>query len=181
MIYKKKAFSLVEITIGVLIFSIMLIVVMNVFSSGMKGSRIALTHQDNMEVANLLMAQIEYDLLKTTKIEYPKRNETKSEAQFKFEGEDGKTITFSYDMTDNGIDGVHRNVFENNSSLDYYFAKGHTINIKFTHFAVDAGGGSNNDLLSDKHGIWIDLEVGDPKESVASFTMNKLIVVRCPF
>ncbi len=183
MIDKKRAFTLVEIIIGVIIFSILLLVVMNVFISGMKGSQKSLTHQDNMEAANILMAQIEYDLSRATKIEYPDWNETRPEAQWKFEGENGESIIYTYDITGNGIDGVHRNVFGYNidSPINHYFAKGHTINISFTHYALKAGGGKNKDLLADKHGMWVDLEVGDPKGNAASFTMNKLIVVRKPF
>ncbi len=179
MINKKKAFTLVEITIGIFIFSILLLVVMNVFSSGMKGSQKALSHQDNMEAANILMAQIEYDLSRATKITFPDWNDTQSEAQWKFESEDGKEVTFFYEKSS---EGVHRNVTGDGiAPINYYFAKGHTVNISFTHFAVDAGGGNNDDLLVEKHGMWIDLEVGDPKGKYPSFTMNKLIVVRRPF
>ena len=181
MNFLKKAITLVEVLISIFIFLLILVSVMNLFSSGIQGSQKSLTHQDNMQTANILMAQIEYDLLRATEIVYPEINDKQKEANWKTITNDGKEISFVYDTINKGIEGVHRNVTGYNiaSPIDQFFAKDHVINLSFTHFVVNAT--QNNGMLNDKHSMWVELEIGEKNGKVATFTMNRLISVKKPF
>ena len=189
MIINKKAVTLVEILIGVILSSILIIGVLNLFTSGIKESAKSLTHQDNMEAANILMTQIEYDLLRATRILNPSWNNEDVGASWIFDSKSSELgeITFTYDYADPKV-GVHRHVEGRTTNIDNYFAKGHFVDLKFKHFAVDAGKGEKDDFIIEKHGMWVDLTVyskdvkpEEKNKDKDAFTMRRLIVVRRPF
>ena len=75
----------------------------------MKGSVNALTHQDNMEAANILMSQLEYDLIKATEIKKPDWNKKDNTAQWIFSSK-SSLGDIAFDYGTNSSDGVHRMV-----------------------------------------------------------------------
>lgn len=179
----KKAVSLIEITICIIISALLLIGILNLLSSGMKGSAKALTHQDNMEAANILMRQIEYDLSRASEIISPARNKTEKEANWVLkyiEGGQEKTITYMYNTESSSTlfppyNGIKRVVDKTGeSSRKSYLAKGHPIKLTFTHYASGTAD-------FEKHGMWVELEVGSQRNDVATFSLNKLIAVKKPF
>ena len=172
----RKAMTLVEMSISIVLAFILLAVILKIFSSGMKESSNALTHQDNMETANILMSQIEYDLNKATEIISPKWNEKDNRAQWLFSSKSpfGK-IVFNYDYIDNSSRGVHRFVTGTGIKEDYYFAKGHPINLTFTHIVVNSD--VTNNSIIENHGMWVELDVGSIKGDVATFSIKRLIVM----
>ena len=127
-----KAFTLVEVIIGVVLTAVLLIGVMNIFSSGMKGSTKGLAHQANMETASILMAQIEYDLLRAYLIKSPD-NKTKDDAAswvFNQEDSSGKPLAVVVNYTKNA-EGIVRNVVsekDNSQISNNVFAKGFDVN-----------------------------------------------------
>jgi type II secretory pathway pseudopilin PulG len=173
---RKKAITLIEMAISLVLASILLAVILKIFTSGMKESANALTHQDNMETANILMSQIEYDLNKATEIISPNWNEKDSSAQWVFSSKSslGK-ITFTYDHIANSANGVHRFVTGKDTKEDYYFAKGHPVNLKFTHIVVKSD--ESNNSMFENHGMWVELDVGSIKGDVATYTLKRLIVL----
>ena len=179
----KKAVSLIEVVIGIILSTLLLIVVLNLFSSGMKGSAKALTHQDNMEAANILMRQIEYDLSRASEIMSPARNKTEKEANWVLKYKEGgqeKTITYMYNVESNSTlfppyNGIKRIIDKTGEgSKDSYLAKGHPIKLTFTHYASGTAD-------YEKHGMWVELEVGSQRNDVATFSLNKLIAIKKPF
>ena len=183
MILKKKAVTLIEILICVVLSALLIIGLMNLFSSGLKGSTKTLALQDNMETANILMAQIEYDLLKATEITVPEWTKgSEGSAQWISDSKSSiGSVQYTYDYVSGSKDGVHRKVHGNNIDLDNYFAKNHLIDLKFTHFAVDTDKDQNNDIISEKHGIWVELTVySKEKEDKDAFTIKRLIAVKKP-
>ena len=179
----KKAVTLVEISIGIVIFSILLVGILNLFTSGLKGSAKALTHQDNMETANILMAQIENDLSKATEIEFPSWYHESKNAQWKYQGNRAEEeILYTYDYTEGDLKGVHRKVKGKGIDIENYLAKDHIIDLKFKHFVIEAGKGKDNTFDNERHGIWVDLTVySKDKNEKDSFTMRRLISVKKPF
>ena len=179
----KKAVSLVEVVICIILSTLLLIGILNLLSSGMKGSAKALTHQDNMEAANILMRQIEYDLSKASEIVSPARNKTEKEANWVFkykEGDQEKTITYLYNVESNNTlfppyNGIKRIMDKTGEgSRKSYLAKGHPIKLTFTHYASGTAD-------YEKHGMWVELEVGSQRNDVATFSLNKLIAIKKPF
>ncbi len=176
-----KAFTLVEVIIGVVLTAVLLIGVMNIFSSGMKGSTKGLAHQANMETASILMAQIEYDLLRASKIKSPLVNMKDDGASWDFyfaaSGE-GYPVTVTYSK---GTDGIIRNVFDetkNKSILNTVFARGHDVSISFLHLKFKR---SNDTQVQKKHGMWIELTVSSKEKKTAqveTFTLKRLVVIR---
>lgn len=177
----KSAITLVEMSIAVVLAFLLLAGVLKIFSSGMKGSAKALTHQDNMETANILLGQIEYDLQKATKIINPDWNEEGVGAQWIFDSKSSdEKLVFTYDLVPCSLDGVHRFVKGNNINENNYFAKGHPVKLNFTHIVVSSGE-SNDDSLTEKHGMLVEIEVGSQKGDVATYTLKRLINVRSPY
>ena len=175
----RYAFTLLELSIGIFLFSLILIGVLNLFSSGMKGSTKALTHQDNMEAANILMSQIEDDLARTYYIDEPKPNESdKHEAKLK--GNFG-SVTYGYNgsLGEYSADGISRTKQKDGGeSSEHNYAKGHPVRLNFTHYVSDP---TENVNRIEKHAMWVELEIGSPRGDVASFSINKLIYLRKPY
>ena len=178
MIHSKKALTIVEITIGVLISSVLLIVVLNLFSSGMKNSSKTLTHQDNMEAANILMSQIECDLQRATEIKHPGWNDSDNVANWVFQNKN-VNITYTYDGA-TGLEGIRRIVNDNGKSMNTIFSKGHPVKIKFTHYAKPTSIEKGNIKNYEKHGMWVEVVVGTKNSDIASFTLKRLITIHSP-
>ena len=181
---KNKAFTLVEVLICVVLSVILIIGLINIFGSGLKGSAKTLNLQDNMETANILMAQIEHDLTNATEINIPEWNkESKGSAQWVCVSDSSiGTTEYTYDYVSGSKDGVHRKVKGNKVNLDHYIARNHHIELKFSHFAIDAYKDQNNEILAEKHGMWVELTVCSPKDKddKDSFTLKRLITIKKP-
>ncbi len=194
----KKAVTLLEICIATFLAFIILIGILNLFSSGIKGSARNLTHQDNMETANILMSQIEFDLLKANEIRSPEWNQESNFAQWVFNSTSSLgNITFTYDYVPSSLNGVHRYVKGNNYEENYYYAKGHPVKLNFTHIVINSKNISNennennndnnnennnendyNKIYIEKHAMWVELEVGSGKGDVATYTLKRLITLK---
>lgn len=181
MIVQRKAITLIEVTIVSVLAFIIIGSVLNVFSSGIKGSTKNLTHQDNMETANILMSQIEFDLQKVNEIISPDWNQEGVKAIFVMKSSSSLgDIVFSYDNDPTSQNGVHRYVKGNNFEENNYFAKNHPVKLNFTHIVINLtdSNNSNDRLLIEKHAMWVELEVGSAKGDVASYTLNRLITLK---
>ena len=186
MIIKKKAVTLVEITIGVVLSALLLVGIMNLFSSGMKGSVKGLAHQANMEAASILMSQIEYDLLRGVSISQPEANleENFDRAIWDFYYiASGKRefATVTYTRLGNGI-GVEREVKPSSGKpFKVVLAKDKKVELSFKHIKINAG---NKEVPVYKHGMLVKLTVSskDSKKvgvnSEESFSLSRLIMSR---
>ena len=181
MKYRNKAVTLIEVLICVVLSVILLIGIMNLFGSGLKGSAKTLNLQDNMETANILMAQIEYDLSKATNIIIPDWNEeSQGSAQWVSDSKSSVgSVQYTYDYVSGSKDGVHRKVLGNNINIDNYLAKNHLIDLKFKHFALDINKNQNNDIIKEKHAVWVELTVySKEKDDKDTFTIKRLISIK---
>ncbi len=180
MYNKTRAVTLIEVIIGIVLSALIIIGVLNIFSSGLKGSTKGLAHQANMETASILMAQIEYDLLRATSIKSPDKNTSDDSASWKlYYAASGKgypvTVTYS-----KGSDGIIRNVVdekENKTISNNVFAKGHNTKINFLHLKYKVG----NDKKIQKQGMWVELTVSSKEKKtgdIETFTLNRLIMIR---
>ena len=184
MTIKNKAFTLVEVLICVVLSVILIIGLLNIFGSGLKGSAKTLNIQDNMEAAIILMAQIEQDLMNATEINTPEWNK-KSEGSAQWVSVSDSSIgsiQYTYDYVSGSKNGVNRKVVGNNVNLNHYLAKNHLIDLKFTHFAIDAYKDKNNEIIAERHGMWVELTVYSPKEKddKDAFTLKRLITIKKP-
>ena len=128
----KKAFTIIEITICVIISSLLFLGIVNVLKAGMQGSSKGLNHQANMESASILMSQIEYDLLRSTTISDPDVNCQDSNARWKFRSSHSNTwdeSTVTYELTTEGVVRVVE--LANGKRERTTFAKGHKVDLKF--------------------------------------------------
>ena len=186
MIFKRKAVTLIEVIIVVGLASMIIVAVMNLFSSGMKGSAKGLAHQTNMESASIIMAQIEYDLLRATTILQPEASATSNsdKAVWKFNSEvlePGKTSTVTYSKANEGF-GICREVKMNGGKeLKTIFGKLQKVNLSFRRFIFNTG---SKRYPVYKDGMLVEVTVSsvDNKRGGSSeaFTLRRLIVVRAP-
>ena len=180
---QKNAFTLVEILIGVVISVVLLAGVLNLFYSGLKGSAKTLTLQENIETANLIMAQIEHDLSQATEIIIPDCNqENVGSAQWVYDSKSIGSVQYTYDYVMGSKDGVHRKVTGNNIDVENSIGRNHLVDLRFRHFAVDADKDQKGNLITEKHGMWVELTVysKDDKNEKDSFTMKRLIAIKKP-
>lgn len=182
----RKAFSLVEITVGVIIAAVLLTVLMKLLTSGMKGSTKGIAHQANVEAASILMSQIEYDLLRASEIESPETNGSDTTAKWKFyyaASGSGKPVTVTYDTSAGG--GVNRTVNVDGKLQNSILAKGHDVKLTFTHFMATPAAKKYSELGAKylrRHGMWVELTVSTKHDKKVgekeTFTLRRLIVVR---
>ena len=186
MIIKRKAVTLVEISIGVILSALLLVAIMNLFSSGMKGSVKGLAHQANMETASILMSQIEYDLLRCVKISQPEANLEEDfdkaiwDTNYIASGK-RKSATVTYTRLGNGI-GVERELKSTGEKpLKTVFAKDKKVELSFKHLRVNMG---SQDVPLYKHGMLVKMTISskDSKKvgvnSEESFSLSRLIISR---
>lgn len=182
MIRKRKALSLVEISIGVVISALLLSGIMKLFSSGMKGSAKGLAHQANMETASILMSQIEYDLLRANQIITPHVKEKKREAEWTFfykaSDGSGKLAKIKYTSESRGIKREIFDIQSGKSIQSSYFAKDQNSDISFVHVVTNTGSDKFYQL---KQEMWVELTISSKNKKTATaepFTMKRLITVR---
>lgn len=183
MKFNNKAFTLIEVLICVILSVILIMGLINIFGSGLKGSAKTLSMQDNMETANIIMAQIEHDLLNATEIKIPEWNkESNGSAQWiSISDSSIGSVQYTYDYVAGSKDGVHRKVLGNKVNFDHYMGKNHLIELKFTHYAVDVNKNKDNEITSERHGIWVELTVySKDKNDKDAFTLKRLISVKKP-
>lgn len=180
----KKAFTLVEILIGISIASILIIALMNLFQIGMRGSSKGMAHLENMETAYILMSQIEYDLLRCYSITYPQNDNEESEAKWDFYNgnSDSNKASVDYSYENNAI-ARKVTLYNTDGSIGdiekSYFCKGYNFDLSFSHFVFDVG---SQNFPKKRHGMWVELTVfsndnrnGGDNEA---FTLQRLIIVR---
>ncbi len=188
MINKRKAVTIIEVTVVVVLSSIIFLAIMNLFSSGMKGSAKGLAHQANMESASILMSQIEYDLLRATKISEPdpRINEDFDKAIWEFNNGTSnpeKPATVTYSKIDNGNGGVCREVKMDGGKVQKtIFVKAQKVDLKFRRFIFNT---SSTEYPQYKDSMLVEVTVSS-KDNIRggtneSFTLKRLIVVRAPY
>ena len=179
---RKKAFTLIEISIGIIISALMLAGIMHVFSSGMKGSTKGMAYQANMETATILMAQIEYDLLRAVNIDYPETSilnslHKENSAVWQFYVEPEKTATVTYQSIDNSV--VREVKLPDGKTQKTVFGQGLSTTISFLHFLANSGT-AEFDVV--KHAMWVELKVETKDEKKVGknepIELNRLIVIR---
>ncbi len=182
MIIKRKAITLVELLIAIAIGAVLLVALLHLFASGMKGSAKGMAHQANMQTASILMSQIEYDLLRATKINSPDYNKKNNKAEWKFyymaSGKNTPVYVF-YEKVSNGIarvvyeDENHRKIL--NKTI---FAKENNVDISFIHIALNTG---NKDFSRLRDGMWVELTVSSKNKKTVTeepFTLKRLVMLR---
>lgn len=176
----KLATTLAEILIAITILSVLIVGIMNLFTSSIKNSANTMTHQDNMEAANILMAQIEHDLVKATNIIVPAANEESSEATWEnnsLKNASNIYTKFTYNNV-NQSEGINRCVTINdNKSENYNYAKEHPTKITFKHITTDSKSSSESGVIIRKHAMLVNLVVGSKNSEVPPFTMKRLIFI----
>ena len=186
MIFKRKAVTLIEVIIVVGLAAMIIVAVMNLFSSGMKGSAKGLAHQTNMESASIIMSQIEYDLLRATKILNPEATATNNsnKAVWEFNSDvlkPGKTSTVTYFKTFDGF-GVCREVKTNEGKVNKtVLGKYQKVDLNFRRFIFNTGS-KKYPVYKDGMLVEVIVSSSDNKRGGTNeaFTLRRLIVVRAP-
>ena len=182
----RKAVTLVEVVIVVALSSMIILAIMNLLSSGMKGSAKGLAHQANMESASIIMSQIEYDLLRATTISKPESgaNEDFDKAIWDFHygaSNSGDPSNVTYSRLMNGM-GVCREVkMAGGKNQKTIFAKYQKVDLSFKHFVFNTGS-KQYPIYKDAMLVGVTVSSKDNKRGGTNeaFTLRRLIVVRNP-
>ncbi len=165
--------TMIEIVIGVLIISIIMAVVMNLFGAGLRGSTKGMANLTNMEAAAVLMSQIEYDLLRASRITDPSPDSSDKVARWELPDDDGSGVgTVIYNLLANGIE---RQLDSGTGSQKHVYCKGLEVSLLFRHVGFnDAARGTQ------KTGMWVELSVASSRKSNNNeeFKMKRLILCK---
>ena len=165
------ALTLIEVCIGVVILSIVMAAVMNMFVGGLKGSSKGMAHLTNMQTAAIVMAQIEYDILRATNIIDPAVNASDNAGRWEFTSKDGIVNTVIYNLLP---DGIERQEFNSVSGKKtHVFGKGLNLKIQFRHLEF-----SDPIKKVIKEGMWVELDASTKKSNDEEFKLKRVIVCK---
>ncbi|PKL43999.1 MAG: hypothetical protein CVV41_09555 [Candidatus Riflebacteria bacterium HGW-Riflebacteria-1] len=169
----RRGITLIEITIGLIIISAIFAVVFNIFGVGLRGSHKGMAHLTIMEGAAILLAQIEYDLLRAYALTDPADGSSDKVARWEIFTEDssGDGIVM-YNLSDEGIE---RTLEVGGTVNKYVYCRGLTVGIKFHHISLPD---PENSLK--RVGMWVELSVAAPEKfaTVEKFSMKRLIICK---
>ena len=185
----RKAVTLVEISIGIVLSAMLLATIMSLFSSGMKGSTKGLAHQANMEAASIIMSQIEYDLLRSIAILEPnnqKKQDNTAQWKLYYDGTSGELTPITVKYFANASDGVTRSIeFENGKKQNTILGKGHKVELNFIFFQATSAPSKYYELgrkYQRKNAMWVEIRVSTKNDKKIgeneSIELKRLIVVR---
>lgn len=169
----KRGLSAAEILIGIVIVGIILAISMNLMSSGLRGADKGMSHLNLTQSAAILMAQIEYDLLRASHILDPGPGLTDNVARWELLTESSSgygTVTYNHFPA-----GIERNFSTDSDSEKYVFCKGLQTEISFRHiFFADPVN------ASEKLGMWVTLRVKAPEKfgNSEEFSMKRLFMCK---
>lgn len=186
MIFNRKAVTIIEVVVVVILSSMLILGIMSLFSSGMKGSAKGLAHQVNMESASIIMSQIEYDLLRATSISKPDPglNESFDTAIWNFyygASGSGSPCTVTYVKNNDGL-GICREVkMEGGKVQKIILGRLQKVDLSFKRFTFNTG---TKKYPIHKDTMLVEVTVSS-KDSTRggtneAFTLRRLIVVRYP-
>lgn len=175
--YKKRyGFTIVEISIALIVASVLLVAVLNLFRTSLSGSQKGMANLANMETATILMAQIEYDLIRTyaaPNIDFSSKDSLEEIEIFVKTDDLAKGNEYKVIYKWNGLT-VTREMTNNGSSINsHVYGKGLSLVIKFYPVTMP-----NPNL---KYGFYVVLEVKSAvKKSGAeeTFTLKRLIMCK---
>jgi competence protein ComGC len=166
-----KGFTLVEMSVGLLAASLIVVTIMKLFSSGMTGSQKGLSHLANMEAANILMSQLEYDLTRAREITDPEVGGKSASARWVMISDKAEEAVITYQIIDKC---VKRTLVEGTKNQDYTYCKGLHTDITFERVKF-----VDDKTKIEKEGMWINLKVSAPKKGVGEleeFSLKRLIM-----
>ena len=167
-----SGFTLVELSIGVVLGAIVLLAVSNIFSGGLKSTTKGTAHLSNLQASSILFAQIEEDLQRTSEILYPGAGSNETSINVKLEtieenqGGAIAPVSVIYERVSNGI-GVKRVRDEGGGPLEHVFCRNLKVEIGFRR--VELAGG--------KIGLCVKLKTINPKGS-EEFSLERFFY--CP-
>lgn len=167
----RRGITMVEACIAGLLLSVVMAVVMNMFAGGLKGSNKGMAHLTNMQTAALIMAQIEYDLMRATSLNDPAIETSDSSARWRISNQDGSTSTVIYTQLANGLERQEDNSVSGLSK--HVFGRGLNLSALFRHLKFNLP--ANN--LS-KTGMWVQIKVSSDKDNNEEFKSKRLIICR---
>lgn len=169
----RNGITLVELTIGIVIVSIIFAAVFNLFSIGLRGSNKGMAHLTIMEGAAILLSQIEYDLLRASKLVCPELGKADKDASWEMllDNDSGKG-TIIYNLLE---DGVERNLVVDSEQHKYVFCRGLKVDLQFRHISLPDPANSQ-----EKVGMWVEVSVIAPEkfDTTEKFSMKRLILCK---
>ena len=177
----RKAFTVVEVIVALAILGIIVVGLMNLFVSGLKGSTKGMSHQSNMDAGMILLSQIEYDFQRSTKIISPISKQKAFEGHWElyYERSPSRSATVNYQAGSGGTGIERKVVYDGKIQESMLFAKGHKVKLLFTHLERPGDNHTvDNKYEFNKDIMFVELEVnGDSaNNTVASFSMQKIMV-----
>lgn len=172
----RNGVTVVEAAIGIIITSLVIIMLLNFYSQGVKGSRRGIEHLNNMGIASILMSQIEYDLMRASRIVSPLPGQSKKSAIWQFPSDStGEISTISYKLLPEGIERIESRPGD---SRRYIFCKGRKVDLSFDNLEFSAA-----NVDKDKSGVLVALFVSSPPkpgENPEEFQLIRLVSWRKP-
>jgi len=152
----RKAFTLVEISICVLLGAMVVFTLIRMFSGGVKSSAKGSAHLTNIQAASILLSQIDTDFRKTVDILYPQSGNVDPSLNIKLQAQEGFTgtidsVSIIYEAAASGK-GVKRIWDDNSGPSEHVFCRNLSTDISFRRMEFPNG----------TLGLWAKLKTKNP-------------------
>ena len=165
--------TLIELVVGFTIASLIIAALMNFTSTGLRGTNKGMAHLSIMQSASILMAQIEYDILRASQVVSPAPGVAASAVQLRILTDDDEgRANVIYSDINTGIERRFDNSTINNS---YIFCRDMQTTISFRQARFTDTINSTRTI-----GMWIELTVTAPEKfgTKEEFSMKRLIMCK---
>lgn len=169
----RQGLSMVEVLLGILIISVVFAIALNLTGSGLRGADKGMSHLVLMQSAAILMAQIEYDLLRASNILDPALGVTDTAARWELLTDDADGMgTVIYNQVSNGVERHFTTASDNDR---YIYCKGLNVDLDFRHV-----GFPDTTNSSVKRGMLIKIKVLSAEKfgTTEEFKMKRLFICK---
>ena len=167
---RQKGFTMIELTMAILLASIILVAVSRMFSGGLKSSVKGSAHLNNIQTSSVFLGQLEMDLKKTSDIVFPANEEGDPSENIKLEIlEDAPagglaTASVIFSLTESG-EGVKRMQDSGGDQSEHIFCRGLKVNLGFRRIELPNG----------QLGLLVKLRTKNPR-GPEEFTIERFIL-----
>lgn len=171
---QRRAVTLVEITIGILIGSIVVLVATKLLSGGLRSSTKGSSHLSIIQATSILMSQLDEDMKRTMVIDFPTLNgkDVTTRLEVLERNAAGKlaTATVTYQAGPQGTGIVRRHDQGGGTPSEHIFCRGFRVTPTFCHVG----------LPQNRVGFWAKLDTSTIKDAdgVENFVVERLL--GCP-
>ncbi len=171
---RRRAFTLIEVAIGVLVGSIVILAATKLLSGGLRSSTKGSSHLSIIQATSILMTQLDEDLKRAVVIDFPALNAKDPTARIEILERTSAgvlaTSTITYQAGPSGTGIIRRHDPTGGTAGEHEYCRGFPVVPAFAHVG----------LPGNRIGFWVKLNTSTIKDmdGVENFVLERLLA--CP-